>query len=123
MVWTPVTFLAHASQSQPSERLASHPVQLELKFIATAYMQLSYGPFASRWLSDYKLSSATRSQIIVHRAEALFSLGRPSSTGIAGKTRPLTGSLLTSSAPCRRIGSVSVACLTGCAFTLHFPAT
>lgn len=64
---------------------------------ATAYMQLSHGPFANCWLFDYKLPSATRSQIIVQSAGALFSIGRPSSARIAEKTRPLTGSLLTSS--------------------------
>lgn len=123
MLWTPVKFLAYSSQRQCSERLASHPVQLEVRFIAAQCHCLYAAEPRSLWLFDYKLPSSTRSQIIVQSAGALFSIGRPSSTRIAEKTRPLTGSLLTLSPPYRRIGSVSIACLTGCAFTRHFPAT
>lgn len=62
-------------------------------------MQLSHGRFANRWLFDYKLPLAAKSQIIVPSAGALFSIGRPGSTWFAEKTRPLTGSLLTLSSP------------------------
>lgn len=56
-------------------------------------------PLPTAGFFDYKLPSTTRSQIIVQSAGALFSIGRPSPTWIAAKTRPLTGSLLTSSTP------------------------
>lgn len=77
-------FESKATLAQRGWRLILYSWRWSLALLsATAYMQLSHGPFANRWLFDYKLPSATSSQITVQCTGALFSIGRPSSTRMA----------------------------------------